>query len=355
LINPAHPFVHPGMVNSLKDLQFLKEKVETGEEPWISLWNELIRSPAASADHTPHPVKVIVVGFYDKPDTGATDFRQDGSAAYTLALRYFVSGKKAYARTCIHILNAWSRTLDSVTNGNKKLLVGIGGIMFLNAAEIIRYASKDWKRKDQEAFQKMILTVWYPLLKDFMPGYNGNWDAAISQTMMCIGIFCNRRDIFERAYDHCLHGEGNGAINYYIDPAGQCQESGRDQGHVQMGLGFLSTACQIAWNQGYDLFSAWSDRLAAGYEYTSKYMLGENVKYVQYVNFRGKPVFGDTISSKGRGHFAPIYERAYRHYHDVKGMDMPYTRRALQKSRPEAYSTLFMPWASLTNEGYRAR
>jgi hypothetical protein len=33
-------------------------------------------------------------------------------------------------------------------------------------------------------------------------------------------------------------------------------------------------------------------------------------------------------------------------------MAMPYTRRALEKSRPEAYSSLFMPWASLMNEGY---
>jgi hypothetical protein len=34
-------------------------------------------------------------------------------------------------------------------------------------------------------------------------------------------------------------------------------------------------------------------------------------------------------------------------------MDMPYTRPALEKSRPEGYSSVFMPWASLTNEGYR--
>ena len=209
-----------------------------------------------------------------------------------------------------------------------------------------------WKKKDQAAFKKMALKIWYPLLQDFMPGYNGNWDAAISQTMMCIGIFCDRKDIFDRAYEQILKGASNGAINNYINDFGQCQESGRDQGHTQMGLGYLSIVCEIAWKQGYDLYSAYNNRLAKGYEYTAKYMLGEEVKYVQYKTFQGKLVFGDSISRAGRGKFAPIYERVYHHYHDRMGIEMPYTRRALERSRPEGSGSLFLPWASLTTMDY---
>jgi hypothetical protein len=119
-----------------------------------------------------------------------------------------------------------------------------------------------------------------------------------------------------------------------------------------MGLGFLSTVCEIAWKQGYDLYSAYKSKLATGYEYTAKYLLGEDVKYVQYITFENKPVFADTISAAGRGKFSPIYERAWHHYHDLMGMEMPYTQRALEKSRNEGYASGFMPWASLMNRGY---
>lgn len=345
----SHGMVHPGMLHTAPELAFLKEKVATGAEPWKSYFDQLAASPEASLDWTPRPIKVINVGFYSRPDIGASDFKRDGSAAYTLALRYYLSGNQDAAAAAIRILNAWSHTLDSVTGDNRKLLLGIGGVMFVNAAEIIRYGDAGWKKQDQQAFKKMILEVWYPVIEDFMPGYNGNWDAAICQTIECIGIFTDRKDIFLAAYRHLLSGETNGAINHYFNTWGQCQESGRDQGHAQMGLGFLSIASEIAWNQGYDLYSAYDNRLALGYEYTASYMLGHDVRYVRYTNFRGKQVFGDSISAKGRGHFAPIYARAYHHYHDVMGMDLPYTKQAREQSQPEGGSTLYTPWASLTS------
>lgn len=346
-------FVHPGMMHNKQDLEFLKAKVTAGETPWSELWNDLEASPEAALHWTPQPRKVIVVGFYSKPDIGASEFTKDGDAAYTLALRYYVTNEKAYAKKAVEIISAWSYTLDSVTDGNKKLLVGMNGIKYLNAAEILKHSYKGWKKKDQKAFEKMILTVWYPLLQDFMPSYNGNWDAAIAQTMMCIGIFCDREDIFDRAYNQILKGASNGAINNYFNEWGQCQESGRDQGHAQMGLGFLTNVCEIAWKQGRDLYSAYDNRLAIGYEYTAKYMLGEDVKYVRYINFQGKSVFTDTISPVGRGKFSPIYERAYHHYHDRKGMEMPYTFKALQRSRNEGRTSGFLEWASLTTIGTR--
>jgi len=345
-------FVHPGMMHNKQDLEFLKAKVKSGEKPWASLWKDLEASPEAALNWNPQPRKVIVVGFYSKPDSGATEFTRDGDAAYTLSLRYYVSGEKAYAQKSVDIINAWSYTLDSVTDGNKKLLVGMNGIKYLNAAEILKHSYKGWKKKDQKAFEKMILTVWYPLLQDFMPGYNGNWDAAIAQTVICIGIFCDRKDIFDLAYNQISKGASNGAINNYFNEWGQCQGSGRDQGHTQMGLGFLTNVCEIAWKQGHDLYSAYNNRLATGYEYTAKYMLGEEVKYVKYKNFQGKFVFTDSISSAGRGRFSPIYERAYHHYHDRMGMEMPYTFKALQKSRNEGQSRGFLSWASLTTVGF---
>ena len=202
----------------------------------------------------------------------------------------------------------------------------------------------------------MVINVWYPVIKDWTPRYNGNWDAANGQTLMCIGIFLDRRDIFDTACKQLLDGDTNGAIKNYFYESGQCQESGRDQQHVQMGLAFLACAAEIAWNQDIDLYGAFDNRLYKGFEYTARYMSGEEVPHVQYITWFGKPVYGPEISSKQREKICPAWERAYHHYHDRKGMDMPYTRKMIQKSRPEGTANQsFMPWALLTSAGLPVR
>lgn len=342
-------FEHPGMLHSKADLDNLKSRIESSREPWKSAWQQLQNSPQGDLSTVrPHAISHVSRGPYGVPGNGDIDLYNDGCAVYTMALQWYVTGNRKYAQKAIEILNAWSHRLDSVTHGDKELVIGVAGIKYLNAAEIIKHTYKGWEQKDRKAFEKMILEKWYPVIKNFMPGYNGNWDAAIGQTMMCIGVFLDRQDIFDRAYNHLLKGETNGAINNYFSETGQCQESGRDQGHTQMGLGYLACACEIAWNQGYDLYSAYDNRLMKGYEYTARYMLGEDVPYVQYVTFYGGKVFGEKISDQGRGRYSPIYERAYHHYHGRKGLDMPYTKKVIGKTRSEMVSPAFMPWSTVT-------
>lgn len=353
---PLHgqKFVHPGMLHSQADLDFLRKVVGEGREPWASAWDDLRKAERAQLSYKPHPRGHVARGPYNKPDIGAGDFLKDGVAAYTTALQWVALQDRAYAEKAVEILNGWSYALDSVTMGDSKLLIGMAGIYYLNAAEIICHTSRVWKRKDRKAFERMVMDVWYPVICGFQPTYNGNWDAAIGQTMLCIGVFMDRRDIFMKAYEHLLDGESNGSIRHYFSPDGQCQESGRDQNHVQMGLGYLCAACEVAWKQGFDLYGAFDNRLAEGYEYTARYMLGEDVPYVRYRDFRGKEVFGPSISPKGRGKFAPIYERAYHHYHDRCGLDMPYTGKAVGRSRIEGQGTSHLSWGTLMNAGYPA-
>lgn len=345
-------FIHPGMLHSISDLNFLKNKVNAKSEPWLSAWNELRKSPAAQLSYKMSPQNHVARGPYNKPDIGATSFLKDGAAAYTMALQWIVLGDRSYAKKAIEIINGWSHALDSITMGDRKLLIGMAGIHYLNAAEIIKHTYNDWSEKEQKVFESMILNIWYPIIQDFQPGYNGNWDAAIGQTMLCIGIFLDRHDIFDKAYEHLLKGNSNGSLAHYFMPNGQCQESGRDQYHTQMGLGFLSAAAEIAWKQGFNLYGAYNNRLAAGYEYTAQYLSGAEVPYVQYKNYKGEKVFGMEISPKGRGKYSPIYERAYRHYHDRMGLEMPYTKKALGHSRTEGLGSSHMSWSTLLNASY---
>ena len=168
-------FSHPGMLHNSADLELVRQKVNNGEEPWKSAYADLQNSDMASLNWVAKPVDNVVVGYYSLPNIGGTAFWNDGDAAYSLTLRWYISQDKAYAEKAIEILNAWSSTMDSITHDNRKWHLGTGGITFLNAAEIIRHTYKGWKKKDQQAFENLVLNFWFPVLEPFQPDFNGNW------------------------------------------------------------------------------------------------------------------------------------------------------------------------------------
>lgn len=206
-------FTHPGMLHTISDLKAIKERILSKKEPWQTAWMQLKSSELSSLNYQPKPFRVVSNGSYNRPDIGGSDFVRDGAAAYTMALLWYVEQKKEYAEKAIEILDAWSMTLDSVVNHNRQLKVGTGGIKYLNAAEILRYTYTGWGKKAQQRFEDMVYNIWYPVIKDWTPRYNGNWDAANAQTLMCIGIFLNRRDIFDNACRQITDGPTNGPSN----------------------------------------------------------------------------------------------------------------------------------------------
>ncbi len=343
----AKAFVHPGLLHSREELEFIKKKVAAGEEPWKTPWEELRASAPASLDHKPRPRAEVVRGPYSNPNIGSSELSGDSGAAYTHAVQWCLTGNEAHARKAVEILNAWSATLKTVSGHDTKLLIGMTGVQLCNAAELLRYTYTGWLKPDQERFERLLREILYPPIKDFFPAANGNWDASMIQTMLAMGVFLEDRAMFQRSVDYYLKGEGNGAIQNYFNAFGECQESGRDQAHTQMGLGFLGCAAEMAWKQGVDLYGASSNRLALGFEYTAKYNLGHDVPYEPYRSVDGK-YFNPSISSKARGRFAPIYERIVYHYHGRKGLDMPHSREVAAKGAAEGRSGGgHVPWGAL--------
>ena len=152
---------------------------------------------------------------------------------------------------------------------------------------------------------------------------------------MAAGVFLDDHDLFDRAVQHFRVGDGNGRLTHYIVNAdGQCQESGRDQQHTQLGLGLLCEACEIAWHQGFDLYAEADDRLLAGFEYTARYNLGEDVPFTPHVDTTGGYRHA-RISPEGRGRLRPVYELPWSHYGSRRGLQAPWTRKAAEKNRPE--------------------
>lgn len=346
----APPFVHPGLLHRANELDFIKQKLTTGQQPWKSALDQLQSSSAASLNYTPKPLANVVRGARNRPNIGSSDMSNDAAAAYAHALLWSLTDKEAYATKAIEILNAWSATLETVTGHDARLLVGMDGVAFCNAAELIRHSRAAWSSEDQQQFERMLRQVFYPVIKDFHPTANGNWDASMIQTMIAMGIFLDDRAMFDRSVDYYQSGEGNGAIEKYLNELGQCQESGRDQSHVQMGIGFLACACEMAWKQGVDLYGAANNRLALGFEYTAKYNLGEDVPFQRFRSVEGRYDYS-SISAKGRGRFRPIYERIVHHYHDRLGLEMPQSRKVADKERPEGSHGQHMSWGTLTSYG----
>jgi parallel beta-helix repeat protein len=317
----AQSFVHPGMLHTKAQLAFMKQKVQGNQTPWQAAWEVLQNGRGSSLEFSPQPFTHVVRGPYGKPSIGDRQLSSSARAAYSHALQWTITHNKAHAQKAIEILNTWSNRLWTFQDNDAKLLAAWTGDDFCNAAEILRYSDSGWQKKDIAQFERMLRTVYYPLLERFFPRANGNWDGAIINTMLCIGIFCDDRAIFDRAINHYMRGNGNGGITKYIYPSGQCQETTRDQSHTQLGLREFALASRVAWNQGIDLYAVADNRLALGFEYTAQYLLGEDV-----------PAYG-VPSPQRRKRLSDIYESIYQHYHHVKGLEMPYVARAVEKAR----------------------
>jgi hypothetical protein len=330
----AKPFTHPGLLHTRGDLERMRKRVAAGEQPWKGGFERLRLDFQSRSDWKLRgPFEVVT------RETGAAagnpQMVVDGNAAYQNALMWCVTGDEAYARKSVEILNAWSKTLRRMDGRDVQLSAGLNGFKFVNAAELMRHTYPAWKREDVARFERMLKEVVLPPIKDFATFANGNWDAACIATTMSIGVFCDDHQIFDRAVEYFRNGPGNGRLTHYvINETGQCQESGRDQQHTQLGLGLLAEACEIAWHQGIDLYAESDNRLLKGFEYTAKYNLGHDAPFVPDVDATGKYEH-KKISTEGRGTLRPIYEMVWNHYHVRRGLPAPFTKQAVNKLRPE--------------------
>jgi parallel beta-helix repeat protein len=316
----AQKFIHPGIDQTPADLAYMKKQVLAGEQPWKDAFDRLKMITDLQFSVTPYTH--VIRGPYGKPNIGGDDLSKGSNMAYNCALMGYVTNDPAYTAKAKEILNAWSPALWDFDYNDAKLLAGWTGHILCNAAEILRYTDSGWQQKDIDRFTQMLLTVYYPLMRFYYPQANGNWDGAIIHSIMAIAIFTDNREMFDNGLNHFYHAPVNGSIFKYIYPSGQCQESMRDQGHVQLGLGEFAGAAKVAFTQGIDLFSVANNRIGLGYEYTAQFLLGKTPQCYGKISDRAKNLRDD-------------YEYVYRHY-AAQGIELPYTKMAADSIRPKA-------------------
>ncbi|MFJ4240212.1 alginate lyase family protein [Streptomyces iakyrus] len=343
------PVAHPGLLHTRADLDRMAAKVKAGARPYAAGFAKLTANRHAQSGWQPNPQAVVYRGS-GTPENYRILYN-DIHAAYQNALRYHVSGDQAHADTAVAILNAWSGKLTRLEgSADRFLAAGLYGYQFANAAELVReHGDFDLGRA-----QELMRSVFHPLSDDFLTRHNGavvtnywpNWDLTAIACVLATGIFCDERAVVERAVEYFKHGDGMGSVKHAIpvvheDGLGEWVEAGRDQGHALLGVGLMGTVCEMAWNQGIDLYGYDDSRFLKGAQYVAKWSLGGDVPYT--ANTRRKGAIGGWSGSETASGVAgvdpsmtrPIWAMIANHYTKRRGLPASYLTQAAAKAAPE--------------------
>jgi hypothetical protein len=345
----SNTFVHPGLLHTQDDFDRMSQKVAASASPWIGSWNKLIANNHADKSRTPQPVAVVYRGSDGVHAQNFDILYNDVHAAYACALRWKVSGDTAYADEAVRIMNAWSSTLTGIGGSIDGFLAsGIQGYQFANAAEIVR-SYPGWAAADFARFQAMMLNIFYPqnhqgLSQSLTPiTVYSSWQLCCIASILAIGVLCDDRTKFDEAVSYFKNGVGNGGIGqavYYIHPGylGQTQESGRDQGHNTLSISLMTNICEMAWNQGVDLYGYDNNRILAGAEYIAKGNLiesGSTYYSVPFATYKNSSVTDTVFAPDSQGNVRPEWALIYNHYVNRKGLAAPYCQKFAALIAPE--------------------
>lgn len=356
---PSVAMKHVGGLHTQADFDRIKAKIAASTDPWISGWNKLIANSHAQSTYTPNPTVKLIRGGSSAEEPEPDNYSRamnDVAAAYQLGLRWKISGDAIYAQKAVSILNAWANTCVKVSGDpNVALGAGIYGYEFAVAGELLRDYS-GWQPADFAKYQQWMLNVFYPVNYGFLSGHFNchpehtwsNWDLCNMASAMAIGILTDNRSIYNYVINYYQRGLGNGNnFKTIFSPfsgadstMAQMQESGRDQGHCTLSLGLLTTVCQLAWNQGDDLWGFRNNIILKASEYVAKYNIAYlDVPYTAYVWYPNCTTTTENlpvIGSASRGTIRPMWAMIYYHFAKIKKLtNTTYTYMGVQRTFPE--------------------
>jgi hypothetical protein len=344
-------FVHPGLLHTQDDLNRMFQKVQTKASPWIDTWNKMLTSKYANTSWKPNAQAILDPGgATGHPVDNFQTLRDDVEAAYTNALIWKITGNKTAADTAVAIMSAWGNTLTQILwwpgQYAATLLTGIQGYQFANAAELMR-DYPGWAPADFAAFQNMMLTLFYSPDSGIATGQGAdlgvyaNWDLASCAMTLAVGVLCDNQTVFNQALNYFQHGQGNGAIDRLVvqlhpGHLGQTQEAGRDQGHNTLCMAHLGSICEMAWNQGVDLYGYNNNRALAAFEYVARGNLKTGTTYntVPFAPYY-HGAWDTVLGTSGQGSTRPLWALVYNHYVNRKGIAAPNSQKYAALCSPE--------------------
>ncbi len=357
-------FQHPGVLLDRARLDFIKQQVSAGTEPFASAFKAARESKSGSLSYLPEGPPAdhfILCGSYSNPNHGCTAEDKDATAAYLQAILWYLTDNPAYAENAILIMNTYAKSLtEGHRQSNAPLQAAWTAEKWPAAAEIIRYTYDGWKPADISAFSTLLQTQYLPYLTAHHgEGKNGNWQLSMIDGMLGIAIFTEDQALYAQAiglwqkwvpayvYHFALDGEQpvrfagsprdwNGQRVFNAGTSGVTQETCRDLGHTFLGVVALTNAAETAYIQGTDLFTPAQLRLTTMLEYHARLLRG--VRNKSGNNKLEVPAGFDGLCD---GSYVPVlrgaFERAYNAYHVRMGVDLPETKAFLiEDMRPHA-------------------
>lgn len=354
-------FVHPGVLVSQGQLDFLRDRVLAGAQPWTNAYNQMRGSRYASLSRVPAPRPVVECGSFSNPNFGCTDEREDAIAAYTDALMWYITRDARYAQKSIELMDAWSAVITSHTNSNAPLQTGWAGSVWPRAAEIIRYTyTGGWSNVNR--FATMLRTVYLPVVIRGSNS-NGNWELSMMEAAVGISVFLNDETSYASAVSRYLNRvhafvylstdgplpftvPGSGLdtaaeiIGYWQGQStfvnGLAQETCRDFVHTGYGISAISHVAETSRIQGRDLYPQVGERLRHALGLHSGYQLGNAVPSWLC---NGQLNLG----------LGPITEVGFNAMHNRLGFAMANTQTLTTNQRPAGTNNLFIAWETLTH------
>ncbi len=282
----------------------------------------------------------------------ATMVTRHFDAAYMSALLFAlgVEDAQAHAAKSLEILSGYAKNVKLVCNtGNAPLMCGQAYHVASALALLKQYGCVGLTDEIYDSIvNDLLIGCFIPILDEFFavkPYTNGNWGLCAILSYMSVAIVAENQEMYDFAINQYIKGKDNGTIYNYIDEkTGQCQETGRDQGHVQFGFSCAALICEVAYNQGdEDLYLENKTALLTGLEYTARLLLGDDVPYYVWKDITGKYCRWQKIGTadpKGGPSYSKCWSVAYNHYVNRLGMSMPNTLRLLEANNwPSRYSS----------------
>jgi hypothetical protein len=354
-------FVHPGVLVSRAQLDYIRSRVNSGAQPQTQAYQAMMNDALLSQSRQPHPRSVVECGPYSNPNYGCTDERQDALAAYGNALAWYITQDAKYAQKAISLMDAWSGTITNHTNSNAPLQTGWAGSAWPRAAEIIRYTySGGWANMGR--FQTMLRNVYLPtLLKG--SNSNGNWELTMMEAAVGISVFLDDKASYDTAMakymlrvpayvylttdgalPKTVPGGPSGRdaiISYWQGQStfvnGLTQETCRDFVHTGYGIASISDVAETSRIQGNDLYTGdIGTRLRYALGFQAQYELGAAVP---------SWLCGGSVK-KGLG---PVTEVGYNAMGNRLGNVMTNTKTLVMNNRPAGDNILFVAWETLTH------
>jgi len=338
----AAGFVHPGISHSQADLDRMKNHINV--EPYKTAFTAFRSQGYSQSTNTGQgPMVSETIG----AGKGQFEIRNDAQVAHQNAVMWYVTGDTAYRTNAINIMNGWARTLTSF-NPEDILTAGTAMFDFCNAAEIIRATGKGaWTESEITIFKKWLITHLHPPL--LLPGKSPNGGTLAPagfgglqiKGLLALGVFSERKDIYDFGVSSYLHdGKFSYGITEYIDDNGQNYENQRDVGHPSGNLGAFMESGYVILNQGRDVLGTANNLLARAFESQAKFDLGWDVAPIPFTTADGRS--RTKMSGDGRTPYDNLMsDLAYWFFHDVKGLEMPYTKISADFKFPSNPSAAF--------------